>query len=187
VAEALVIVDYQNDFTPGGALGVDGGDEIAGRINELAADPRFNVVLATRDWHPPDHGSFTEQGGIWPVHCVQGTPGAELFAGLDRSKVDVVVDKGQPVDTDGYSAFDGTDLGATLRGRGIDKLTFVGLATDYCVKNSVLDARELGFEVEVDADAVRAVDRNPGDGDRALEEMRAAGATVSSARPSRRT
>ena len=80
-----MIIDFQNDFTPGGALGVAGGDEIAGRINELAADDRFDLVVATRDWHPQDHGSFTEQGGIWPVHCVQGTPGAELFAGLDQA------------------------------------------------------------------------------------------------------
>src|SRR4051812_38374471 len=93
MAEALLIIDFQNDFTPGGALGVDGGDEIAGRLNELAADPRFELVAATRDWHPPDHGSFEEQGGIWPVHCVQGTLGAELHSGLDRSRVDVVVDR----------------------------------------------------------------------------------------------
>jgi nicotinamidase-related amidase len=185
--EALVVIDFQNDFTPGGALGVDGGDEIAERINQLAADDRFDLVVATRDWHPPDHGSFTDQGGIWPVHCVQGTPGAELFAGLDRANVDLILDKGQPVDTDGYSAFDGTRFDELLRERGIDRLTFVGLATDYCVKNSVLDARELGFEVEVDTDAIRAVDREPGDGDRAIEAMRAAGATVSSARPSPRT
>jgi nicotinamidase/pyrazinamidase len=174
-----VIIDFQNDFTPGGALGVEGGDQIAERINELAADDRFDLVVATRDWHPQDHGSFTEQGGIWPVHCVQGTPGAELFADLDQDNVDVIVDKGQPVDTDGYSAFDGTDLADLLRERGIDTLTFAGLATDYCVKNSVLDARELGFDVAVDAAAIRAVDVQPGDGERAIEAMRAAGATVS--------
>ena len=182
-----MIIDFQNDFTPGGALGVDGGDRIAERINQLAADPRFDLVIATRDWHPENHGSFTAQGGIWPVHCVQGTPGAELFAGLDQANVDLIVDKGQPVDTDGYSAFDGTKLEDLLRERGVDKLTFVGLATDYCVKNSVLDARELGFEVDVDADAIRAVDVEPGDGDRAIEAMRGAGATVSSARVSPRT
>jgi nicotinamidase/pyrazinamidase len=178
VPEALVIIDFQNDFTPGGALGVEGGDQIADRINELAADDRFDLVVATRDWHPQGHGSFSEQGGIWPVHCVQGTPGAELFAGLNQENVDVIVDKGKPVDTDGYSAFDGTDLAELLRERGIDSLTFVGLATDYCVMNSVLDARRLGFEVAVDAGAIRAVDVNPGDGERAIEAMRAAGATV---------
>src|SRR4051794_23984462 len=94
MAEALLIIDFQNDFTPGGALGVEGGDEIAGRLNELALDPRFELVAATRDWHPADHGSFREQGGIWPVHCVAGTEGAELHSGLHRSRLDAVVDKG---------------------------------------------------------------------------------------------
>jgi nicotinamidase/pyrazinamidase len=178
VAEALVIVDFQNDFTPGGALAVSGGDEIAARVNELAADPRFELVLATRDWHPPNHGSFTEQGGIWPVHCVQGTPGAELHDSLDRSDVDVVLDKGQDPGTDGYSAFDGTSLGHTLRERDIDRITVVGLATDYCVKHTALDARHEGFEVIVDTAGVRGVEVNEGDSQRALDEARAAGATV---------
>jgi nicotinamidase-related amidase len=185
--EALLIVDFQNDFTPGGALGVDGGDAIAERVNQLAADDRFDLVVATRDWHPRDHGSFTEQGGVWPVHCVQDTAGAELFGGLDRAQVDVVVDKGQPVDTDGYSAFDGTQLEALLRERGIDTVTVVGLATDYCVKNTVLDARALGLGVEVDPAAIAAVDVEPGDGQRAIDAMLAAGATLSSTRVSPRT
>jgi nicotinamidase/pyrazinamidase len=179
--EALVIVDFQNDFTPGGALGVPGGDAIADRVNELAGDPRFDLVVATRDWHPRDHGSFTERGGIWPVHCVQGTEGAELFPGLDRAKVDVIVDKGQDPGTEGYSGFEATELESLLRERGIDRITVVGLATDYCVKNTVLDARRLGFDVTVDEDAVRAVDVSPGDGERAIDEMRAAGATVGAA------
>ena len=174
-----MIVDFQNDFTPGGALGVPAGDEIAARVNELAADDRFSVVVATRDWHPPDHGSFTEQGGIWPVHCVQETPGAEFHPGLDQSRVDIVVDKGQPRDTEGYSGFEGTKLEDLLRERAIDKITVVGLATDYCVKNTVLDARRLGFDVDVDSSAVRAVDVEPGDGERAVGEMRDAGAHVS--------
>jgi nicotinamidase/pyrazinamidase len=179
MAEALVIVDFQNDFTPGGALGVPEGDAIAGRVNELAADDRFDLVVATRDWHPPDHGSFTEQGGIWPVHSVQNTPGAELYPGLDQANVDVVVDKGQPRDTEGYSGFQETPLEDLLRERGIDRITVVGLATDYCVKNTVLDARRLGFDVDVDASAIRAVDVEPGDGERAIGDMRAAGARVS--------
>jgi len=174
-----VIVDFQNDFTPGGALGVDGGDAIAGRLNELAADPRFELVVATRDWHPPDHGSFTEQGGIWPVHCVQGTPGAELHDGLDRTRVDVVVDKGQDPGTEGYSGFEATGLEALLRERGVDRVTIGGLATDYCVKNTALDALRLGFDVVVDGAAVRPVDVEPGDGERALDEVRAAGGSVS--------
>jgi nicotinamidase/pyrazinamidase len=176
--EALLIVDFQNDFTPGGALGVEGGDEIAPRLNELAADPRFDLVLATRDWHPPDHGSFKEQGGIWPVHCVQGTPGAELHPGLDRSRLDEVLDKGQDPGTDGYSGFDAARLEPLLREHEIDRVTIAGLTTDYCVKNTALDALRLGFGVTVASDAVRAVDVTPGDGERALDEVRAAGGTV---------
>jgi nicotinamidase/pyrazinamidase len=178
MAEALVVVDFQNDFTPGGALAVEGGDEIAERVNELAADPRFELVIATRDWHPADHGSFTEQGGIWPVHCVQGSAGAELHPALDVSQVDVVLDKGQDRGTDGYSGFDGTELERLLRERNIDKVTLVGLATDYCVKNTGLDARAAGFDVIVDRAGVRGVEVEPGDSERALDELREAGATV---------
>jgi nicotinamidase/pyrazinamidase len=179
VAEALLVIDFQNDFTPGGALAVPRGDEIAERINELAADDRFELVLATRDWHPPDHGSFEDQGGPWPVHCVQGTEGAELHPALARAKLDVVVDKGQDPETEGYSGFEGTDLERLLRERGIDKVTIVGLATDYCVKNTALDAVRAGFDTNVDSSAVRGVDVQPGDSERALDELRAAGATVS--------
>src|SRR4051812_43541892 len=125
MAEALVIVDFQNDFTPGGALAVAGGDEIAERVNELAADDRFGLVVATRDWHPRDHGSFDEKGGPWPVHCVQGTEGAELHPSLDRSGVDVVVDKGQDPATEGYSGFEATNLEELLRERDVDRLTVV--------------------------------------------------------------
>jgi nicotinamidase/pyrazinamidase len=178
VAEALVIVDFQNDFTPGGALAVPEGDAIADRVNELAADPRFDLVVATRDWHPEDHGSFAEGGGPWPVHCVQGTEGAELHPALDRARVDVVVDKGQDPATEGYSGFEATDLETLLRGRGIDKLTIVGLATDYCVKNTALDALRHGFEVTVETEGVRGVEVAEGDSERALEELRGAGATV---------
>ena len=174
-----MIVDYQNDFNPGGALAVPDGDRIAPRINELAADPRFDLVVATRDWHPPEHGSFTEQGGIWPVHCVQETPGAELAPGLDRAGIDVIVDKGQDPGTDGYSGFDGTNLADLLRERGIDSLTVVGLATDYCVKHTAIEAVGEGFDVRVERAAVRAVDVEPGDSERALEEMRAAGVALS--------
>ena len=179
MAEALLIVDFQNDFTPGGALGVDGGDEIAGRLNELAADARFEVVVATRDWHPPDHGSFREQGGIWPVHCVQDSEGAELHHGLDVTRVDVVVDKGQDRLADGYSGFEATLLEELLRARGVDHVTIGGIATDYCVKNTALDALRLGFGVTVDSSAVRAVEVSEGDSERALDEIRAAGGTVS--------
>jgi nicotinamidase/pyrazinamidase len=136
-------------------------------------------VVATRDWHPPDHGSFAERGGPWPEHCVRDTEGAELHSALDRAKVDVIVDKGQDPSTEGYSGFDGTGLERLLRDRGIDRVYVVGLATDYCVKNTTLDALRHGFEVTVEAEGVRGVNVNEGDSDRALEEMREAGATVS--------
>jgi nicotinamidase/pyrazinamidase len=178
VARALVIVDFQNDFTPGGALAVAEGDAIAERLNELAGSPDYDLVVATRDWHPPEHGSFTAQGGTWPEHCVQGTPGAELHPALDRALVDVVVDKGQDPATEGYSGFEATDLAELLRERGVDHVTVTGLATDYCVKNTALDALRGGFGVTVDSTAVRAVELQPGDGQRALEEVRAAGGSI---------
>jgi nicotinamidase/pyrazinamidase len=178
MAEALIVVDFQNDFTPGGALAVSDGHRIADRVNELAADPRFELVIATRDWHPEGHGSFEEKGGPWPVHCVQGTEGAELHPELDRSRIDLVLDKGHHPETDGYSGFDGTELEALLRERGVDKITVVGLATDYCVKHTVLDALRAGFEVVVDPEGVRGVEVEEGDSERAIAEMREAGAVV---------
>jgi len=171
--DALLIVDFQNDFVPGGALPVAGGDEIAGPLNRLL--DRFDLVIATRDWHPPNHSSFVT---AWPVHCVQGTPGAELHESLDRDGVDLVVDKGQDPASEGYSAFQDTGLADLLRARGVDRLYVGGLATDYCVKQSVLDARRDGFEVVVIEDAIRGVDVAAGDSARALEEMRAAGAAI---------
>jgi nicotinamidase/pyrazinamidase len=135
-------------------------------------------VVATRDWHPADHGSFAEQGGPWPPHCVQGTPGAELHESVPRAEIDVVLDKGQDPATDGYSAFDGTGFGDLLRERAIDRLTLVGLATDYCVKNTALDALREGFDVEVDRKGVRGIDVEPGDVERAIAEVTAAGGRV---------
>jgi nicotinamidase/pyrazinamidase len=176
--EALIIVDFQNDFTPGGALAVPGGDEVAEHLNALIASGRFDLVVATRDWHPPDHGSFSERGGIWPEHCVAGTPGAELHEALDSERIDVIVDKGHDPATEGYSGFDGTDLAALLRERGIERLTVAGLATDYCVRATALDALREGFAVTLDAAASRGIDAEPGDIDRALDEVRAAGGQV---------
>jgi nicotinamidase/pyrazinamidase len=188
--DALLIVDFQNDFCPGGALPVAEGDRIAAPINELLDS--FDLVIATRDWHPANHGSFTgvevdpamwrgaDPPSIWPVHCVQGTPGAELNAALDQAKVDVIIDKGQDPNSQGYSAFQDTNLGDLLRERGIDRLFVAGLATDYCVKNSVLDALRLGLDVVVVEDAVRGVDLESGDSQGALEEMDAAGAELAS-------
>jgi nicotinamidase/pyrazinamidase len=178
MSRALVIVDFQNDFCPGGALAVPDGDAIAGRLNELAGSGEFDLVVATRDWHPPDHGSFAEQGGPWPVHCVAGTPGAELHHALDPTPIDVVVDKGRRRETEGYSGFEGTALASLLRDRDVEHVTVVGLATDYCVKNTALDALREGFAVTVDSTAARGVEVQAGDSERALDEVRAAGASV---------
>ena len=178
MAEALVIVDFQNDFCPGGALAVPDGDAIGPRVAELIDSGRFGVVIATRDWHPPDHGSFAEQGGPWPPHCVAGTPGAQLNAAVPRDRVDVVLDKGTDPGTEGYSGFEDTGLADLLRERGADRVTIVGLATDYCVRATALDALGEGFDVTVDREGVRGIDAQPGDAQRALEEIRAAGGTV---------
>ena len=180
MARALLIVDFQNDFTPGGALAVPGGDEIAGRVEQLLSTGRFDLVVATRDWHPRDHGSFdtADPPGIWPVHCVQGTEGAELHAGLDRGRVDVVVDKGQDPQTEGYSGFQATELEQVLRTHDVDELTIVGLATDYCVRHTALDALRAGFAVEVDREGVRGIDAQPGDIDRAFAEIIESGGSV---------
>ena len=178
MSRALIIVDFQNDFTPGGALAVPDGDAIAPKINELAASGDYDLIVATRDWHPPDHGSFAAQGGPWPVHCVRDSDGAQLHPALDQRPIDVIVDKGQSPDTDGYSGFEGTDLESLLRDRGITQVTVVGLATDYCVKNTALDALRAGFQVTVDSSAVRGVEVQPGDSERALAEVRAAGGVM---------
>jgi nicotinamidase/pyrazinamidase len=186
--DALLIVDFQNDFTPGGALPVAEGDRIADPINQLLY--RFDLVIATRDWHPADHGSFAgvevdpakwrgaDPPSIWPVHCVAGTPGAELHPDLERAKVDVVIDKGQDPNSEGYSGFQDTRLGDLLREREVDRLFVTGLATDYCVKNTALDALRAGFAVTVDASAARGVEVEPGDSERALAEVRAAGGVI---------
>jgi len=170
VPEALLIVDYQNDFTPGGALAVPDGDAIGPRVHELIDSGRFDLVVATRDWHPPDHGSF---GDPWPAHCVAGTPGAQLHEDL---AVDVVVDKGTDPGTEGYSGFDGTNLATLLHRRGINRVTVTGLATDYCVRATALDALRQGFAVTVDRAGVRGIDES--DSERALDEVVAAGGLV---------
>ena len=173
---ALLIVDVQHDFLPGGALAVTDGDEVIPALVEAAE--AAELVVASRDAHPPDHSSFSEQGGIWPVHCVDGTRGAELHPEIAALDPDLVVEKATTRDVDAYSAFDGTGLADELRARGVDRLVVGGLATDYCVRASVLDALREGFAVTVLADGVRGVDVQPGDSERALSEMRAAGATV---------
>jgi len=179
VAEALLIIDFQNDFVPGGALPVPEGDEIATRVGELLDSGRFDLVVATRDWHPPDHASFRAQGGPWPPHCVQGSEGAELHSSLDRSRIDVVIDAGYRPELEGYSGFEETELEQVLRGRDVDRITVVGLATDYCVRHTALDALRAGFEVTVDRAAVRGIDVKPGDSERALAEVERAGGRIS--------
>ena len=178
MATALVIVDFQNDFTPGGALAVAGRRPDRGPDRRARALRAFDLVVATRDWHPPDHGSFAAQGGPWPVHCVQGTPGAEFHPALDRSLLDAVVDTGYTPELEGYSGFEATPLEALLREHDVDHVTIVGLATDYCVAQTALDALRHGFGVTVDSTAVRPVEVEPGDGERALEAIRAAGGSV---------
>lgn len=173
--EALLAVDVQNDFCEGGALAVQGGAAVAERLARLTGD--YDLVVATRDWHPADHSSFETEGGRWPAHCVAGTPGAQLHAPLDTARVDLVVDKGTDRATEGYSAFEGTDLARRLRERGVDRLAVGGIATDYCVRATVLDARAAGFEVAVLEDAVAGIEARPGDLERAWGEMLAAGAT----------
>ena len=176
MAKALLIIDFQNDFTAGGALEVPGGDEIAEPVRRLAR--HFDVVAATRDWHPPDHASFEAQGGPWPVHCVRGTHGAELHPAMREVELDVVVDVGQGRDEEGYSGFEGSELADALRRRAVDEVYVCGLATDYCVRASAIDACKEGFRVTVVEDAVRGVEVERGDSERALEDMRAAGARI---------
>lgn len=180
-ADALLVVDVQNDFLPGGALGIRGGDAIVGPINRLLAPWRARglPVFLSRDWHPDGHCSFAAQGGPWPVHCVAGTRGAEFAAPLSIAADDVVISKATHVDKDAYSALDGTPLPEALRARGVRRLFIAGLATDYCVRATGHDARAAGLDVVVLKDAVCAVDVRPGDGDRALAELVAEGCELS--------
>ncbi len=176
--DALLIVDLQRDFLPGGALPVPRGDEVVPVINRYIG--RFTdaglPVLASRDWHPPDHCSFSEQGGPWPVHCVAGSEGAQWAGGLELPEETLVVSKATRPEEEAYSAFQGTDLAQRLRQMGTRRLFIGGLATDYCVLNTVLDALREGFDVLLLSDAIRAVDVNPGDGDKAIARMLEAGA-----------
>jgi len=175
---ALLLVDIQVGFCPGGNLPVAGGDEVVPVANRWI--DRFwsagRPILLTRDWHPADHVSFRSRGGPWPPHCVQGTRDAEFHPGLTLPPVFTVVSKAMDPDREAYSDFEGTRLAEELRARGVDTLYIAGLATDYCVHANVLDARRAGFRVRVIRDGIRAVEVNPGDGERALREMREAGA-----------
>jgi nicotinamidase/pyrazinamidase len=179
--EALIIVDLQNDFCSGGALEVPDGDAVIAPINELAH--RIPYVIATRDWHPPDHHSFAAEGGPWPVHCVRDTPGAQLHAELDTGTIDEIVDAGRTPEAEGYSGFEDTNLEQLLREHDVDTVHVAGLALDYCVKATALDARRLGFDVVLHRDATRAVNVDARDGDRAEAELREAGVRVTGASP----
>jgi nicotinamidase/pyrazinamidase len=181
--EALIIVDVQNDFCPGGALAVSGGDEVIPVLNRVIE--RFSAaglpIFATRDWHPEKTSHFGTYGGLWPVHCVQGTRGAEFHANLELENDIVVVSKGMAPDEDSYSGFQardpsGASLAELLRRKAIERISVGGLATDYCVKHTVLDGLKEGFKVLLLTDAIRAVNLKPHDGELAIAEMVGAGA-----------
>ncbi len=180
-SDALLIVDVQRDFCPGGALAVPDGDAVVPVLNQWidAAQDAGAAIFASRDWHPPDHVSFLEQGGPWPSHCVAETTGAAFHPDLALPVSATVIDKGTDSQREAYSAFEGTDLAAQLQAAGIERLWVGGLALDYCVRASVLDARRIaGLPVQVILNATRAVEVQPGDGSRALDDMRSAGAVA---------
>ncbi|OGG44921.1 MAG: hypothetical protein A3F84_11215 [Candidatus Handelsmanbacteria bacterium RIFCSPLOWO2_12_FULL_64_10] len=179
-SDALIVVDPQNDFCPGGTLAVPEGDTIFDAVN--AAIPRFSHVLATQDWHPPEHQYFQAFGGPWPYHCLAGSPGAEFHPRLNAAGIQETVRKGTNPELDGYSGFAGTDLAQRLSGRGVRRVFVCGLATDYCVKATAIEAIQNGFETYVLTDAIRPVELQPGDGDRALAAMSAAGAKLIASR-----
>lgn len=181
--DALLVVDVQNDFCPGGALAVDEGDAVVPVLNDWIqrAQAAGAAVIASRDWHPADHCSFEAQGGPWPEHCVQDTEGAAFHPDLQLPDDARIVSKGKAQDRDNYSAFDDTGLAEELHQRGIERVWVGGLAQDVCVRATVLDACEAGFDTRLIADATRPVDVNPGDGERAIEAMRAAGARIEQA------
>lgn len=196
---ALLLVDIQVDFCPGGALAVPGGDAVVPLANRAMLG--FPLVVATQDWHPPGHESFASShpgesaGGVidlyglqqvlWPDHCVQGSPGANFHPGLDQGPIDVIFRKGTDPRIDSYSGFfdngkrKSTGLSGYLSGKDVEEVWIMGLATDYCVKATALDAVEFGFDTHILQDGCRAVDLSPGDGLRALEVLRDAGVHLS--------
>jgi nicotinamidase/pyrazinamidase len=181
--DALLITDVQNDFLPKGALPVPDGEQVIPVLNEYAQ--RFNKsgaqVLASRDWHPKNHMSFKAQGGLWPPHCVQNTKGAQLHRDLKLPDGTLIISKATQPDREAYSAFDGTELEDELHKMGVKRFFIGGLATDYCIMNTVLDARKLGFETIVLMDAIRGIDVKPGDVDKAVAAMVKAGAQEATA------
>jgi len=176
--DALIIVDVQNDFLPGGSLAVPDGDAVIAVLNRLIAifAAKRLPIVASRDWHPANHCSFQAQGGPWPIHCVADTRGAGFAADLKLPRGTKIVSKATTSERDAYSAFEGTELRAWLRERNVDRLVVGGLATDYCVRKTAEDALRAGFDVVVVEDAVRAVNIEPDDGRRALEALATLGA-----------
>ena len=177
-SDALVVVDVQRDFLPGGALAVPDGDRVVPALQRYLE--RFEhlgrTIIFTRDWHPADHVSFHAQGGPWPPHCVAGTPGAGFADGLALPATAIFISKATRPEVDAYSDFEGTPLADWLHKLGIRRLLVGGIATDYCVQATVLDALREGFEVLLLVDAIRPVDLQPGDGERAIQAMLQAGA-----------
>lgn len=178
--EALIVVDVQNDFCPGGTLGVAGGDQVVEPLNRAvkALTGAGLPVFFTRDWHPPNHTSFKSRGGPWPPHCVQGTKGADFYPALWVPPSATVVSKGDDPDKEAYSGFQGTDLARRLKDLGVHEVLIGGLTTDYCVKESAIDAIHAGLKVRILQDAVKPVDAKIGDGKRALKQLLDMGAEL---------
>ena len=197
--KALILVDIQNDFCPGGALPVKEGDKIVPMVNKL--QEKFDLIVATQDWHPKDHKSFASNHGkkpgevidlngleqiLWPDHCVQGSMGAEFVPGLRTEKIARIFQKGTDPEIDSYSGFydnghrKATGLGDYLKTKGVTEVYVVGLATDYCVKYTALDAVQVGFRTHVIKEATRGVNLKKGDVDRALEELKSHGVIMGS-------
>jgi nicotinamidase-related amidase len=176
--DALSVTDIQNDFLPGGALGVPDGDKVIPALNHVIGlfAERGLPIFFTRDWHPPDHCSFRERGGIWPVHCVQNTPGAKFSSRLTIPEGSIIISKAEETEKEEYSTFYGRNAAGhterdLMKKFGVGRVFIGGLATDYCVLNSVQNALAEGYDVFVLTDAIQAVDVNPGDGENALKEM----------------
>ena len=178
--KALIVVDVQNDFCPGGSLAVAEGNEVVGPLNTLMKEflDRGEPVYKTRDWHPEKTQHFAAYGGTWPVHCVQNSRGAEFHPNLLDDPRVTVISKGFDERADGYSGFDGTELAQLLRDEGVEEIWVGGLATDYCVKQTVVDGVRNGFKVKALADAMRPVNVTPDDGKEAVDEMKEAGAEI---------
>jgi len=178
--DALVITDVQRDFCPGGALAVPHGDEVIPELNKWISEAvlRNIPIFATRDWHPPDHISFMHRGGIWPIHCVKGSRGAEFHPDLNLPEAAIIISKATGPDTDSYSAFGDTHLSDRLRAAGGKPVWIGGLALDYCVKETALDAQRLGLEAHVIIDGSRAVNVHEGDAAAAVAQMKAAGVVL---------